>query len=279
MSVKAAWPRHWPEYLIEGWALGCFMISAGVFATALGSPRSPLYAIIPSALARTALIGLAMGITAIALIHSPWGKRSGAHMNPAVTLTFLRLGKVAPVDAVFFIVAQTVGGTLGVILVAALLGSSFTDPPVSYAATVPGPLGVPVAFGAETAISFGLMSVVLLCSSTPRLARFTGLAAGCLVALYIIVESPLSGMSMNPARTFASAAPGMTWQHFWIYLLAPILGMLLAAQVHLAIRGARGRGCAKLLHPEDVRCIHCGYKPTVIRGTVAASPDLRSIHT
>jgi len=257
MRVKAALGEHWPEYLMEGWALGCFMISAGVFATLLGSPRSPLYAVIPSASARTALIGLAMGITAIALIHSPWGKRSGAHMNPAVTLTFLRLGKVAPVDAIFFVVAQTLGGTLGVILVAAALGSSFADPPVSYAATVPGPPGAAVAFAAETVISFGLMSVVLLFTSTPRLARFTGLAAGCLVALYITVESPLSGMSMNPARTFASAAPGMTWQHFWIYVLAPSLGMLLAAQLHLAIRGGRARGCAKLLHPEEVRCIHC----------------------
>src|SRR5581483_12298476 len=107
MSVKSALGEHWPEYLIEGWALGCFMISAGVFATLLGSPRSPLYIFIPSATFRTVLVGLAMGATAIALIHSPWGKRSGAHMNPAVTLTFLRLGKVAPVDAVFFILAQT----------------------------------------------------------------------------------------------------------------------------------------------------------------------------
>ena len=258
MTVKAALSEHWPEYLMEGWALGCFMISAGVFATLFGSPHSPLYAIIPSAPARTALVGLAMGIPAIALIHSPWGKRSGAHMNPAVTLTFLRLGKVAPIDAVFFVVAQTLGGTLGVILAAAALGSAFTDPPVSYVVTVPGPAGAAVAFAAEAVISFGLMSVVLLFSSTPRLARFTGLAAGCLVALYITFESPLSGMSMNPARTFASAAPGMTWQHFWIYVLAPIFGMLLAAQLHVTTRGAGRGGCAKLLHPEQVRCIHCG---------------------
>jgi len=279
MSVKSALGEHWPEYLIEGWALGCFMISAGVFATLLGSPRSPLYIFIPSATFRTVLVGLAMGATAIALIHSPWGKRSGAHMNPAVTLTFLRLGKVAPVDAVFFILAQTLGGTIGVLLAAAALGSSFTDPPVSYAVTVPGPRGAAIAFIAETVISFGLMTVVLLLSSIPRLTRFTGLAAGCLVALYISVESPLSGMSMNPARTFASAVPGMSWQYFWLYLLAPILGMLLAAQLHVSLRGARASGCAKLLHPEQVRCIHCGHNPNSIRGTAAPSPDLRSLHT
>jgi aquaporin Z len=159
------------------------------------------------------------------------------------------------------------------------LGSSFTDPPVSYAATVPGPRGAAIAFVAETIISFGLMAVVLLFSSISRLARFTGLAAGCLVALYISVESPLSGMSMNPARTFASAAPGMNWQHFWVYLVAPILGMFLAAQLHLALLGARAEHCAKLLHPDDVRCIHCGYKPNSILDTASKPSDLRSLHT
>jgi len=135
--------------------------------------------------------------------------------------------------------------------------------PVSYAATLPGPRGVAVAFVAETAISFGLMATVLLFSSSARLARFTGLAAGCLVALYISVESPFSGMSMNPARTFASAAAGMIWQHFWIYLVAPPLGMLVAAQLHLGFRSALPPGCAKLLHPENVGCIHCGHQPSI----------------
>jgi aquaporin Z len=276
MSLQSALREHWPEYLIEAWALGCFMVSAGVFATLLGSPQSPLFSLVPSTTARTMLVGLAMGVTAILLIHSPWGKRSGAHMNPAVTLTFLRLGKVHPSDALFYVVAQVVGGTLGVVVVASILGCLFTDSPVSYAVTVPGPKGVAAAFVAETVISFGLMATVLTCSSSPRLTRFTGLAAGCLVALFISVESPLSGMSMNPARTFASAAPGMIWQHFWIYLLAPPLGMLAAAQLHLAVRGSAATGCAKLLHPKSVRCIHCGYNPDPSR---AISPDLRNIQT
>jgi len=263
MSLQSALREHWPEYLIEGWALGCFMVSAGIFATALGSPVSPLYGLIPDPAVRGALVGLAMGATAIVLIHSPWGQRSGAHMNPAVTLSFLRLGKVRPWDALFFVIAQTLGGTLGVVVVATLLGKAFSDPPVSYAATVPGPGGVIVAFTAEAIISFVLMSAVLAFSASARLARFTGIAAGCLVALFIAVEAPLSGMSMNPARTLASAIPGMMWQHFWIYLLAPPLGMLTATQLHLASRGgSNSGGCAKLLHPANVRCIHCGYRPS-----------------
>lgn len=253
--------RHWPEYLIEGWALGTFMVSAGIVATLLGAPASPLRHVIASPLERNAVAGLAMGLTAIALIHSPWGKRSGAHMNPAVTLTFLRLGKIKPWDALFFVVAQVLGGTAGVLLVAATAGRTFSDPPVSYAATLPGPAGARVAFAAELAISLGLMLTVLTLASSARFARFTGLAAGCLVATYITLESPLSGMSMNPARSFASAAPGMQWRHLWIYVTAPLLGMLSAAQLFLALGGVRRALCAKLLHPLGVRCIHCGYEP------------------
>ena len=266
--------QHWPEYLIEGWALGTFMVSAGIVATLLGAPASPLQRAIAAPFSRNAVAGIAMGLTAIALIHSPWGKRSGAHMNPAVTLAFLRLGKIKPWDALFFVLAQTLGGTTGVLLVAAAAGRAFSDPPVSYAATLPGPGGAGVAFAAELAISLGLMLTVLTLVASARFARFTGLAAGCLVATYITFESPLSGMSMNPARSFASAVPGMQWQHFWIYVTAPLLGMLSAAQVFLALGGMRRALCAKLLHPLGVRCIHCGYEPRH-----AQPDDARSLTT
>ena len=105
--------RHWPEYLIETVGLGVFMVSAGVFTTLLEYPGSSIRGAIADAWARRALIGLAMGATSIALIYSPWGGRSGAHFNPAVTLTFYRLGKVAPWDAAFYIGAQFLGGLMG----------------------------------------------------------------------------------------------------------------------------------------------------------------------
>jgi aquaporin Z len=261
---------HWPEYLIEGWALGTFMVSAGIVATLLGAPTSPVRSEITEPFWRAAIAGLAMGATAIGLIHSPWGKRSGAHMNPAVTVTFLRLGKVKPWDALFFILAQFAGGIAGVLLVASLVGHAFTDPPVSYAATMPGARGATAAFVAEFAISAALMVVVLCVSSSPRSSRYTGLAAGCLVAVYIALESPLSGMSMNPARSFASAAPGMNWQHLWIYFVAPIVGMLSGAQIFVSLKGAQRVLCAKLLHPPNVRCIHCGHTPEIADARGAA---------
>jgi aquaporin Z len=261
LTAGAALRQHWPEYLIEAWALGMFMISAGVVCTLLGFPGSPLQRVVQNVDLQRALIGMAMGLTAIALIYSPWGKRSGAHMNPAVTLTFLRLGKIAPWDAVFYIVSQFIGGILGVLITAALLRDAFTGPPVRYAATLPGAYGVNAAFVAEFGISALLMSMILRTSNSPRYAKFTGLCAGAMVAVYIALEAPVSGMSMNPARSFASAFPAGLWGDLWVYFTAPVLGMQTAAVWHVLRRGKQAVSCAKLRHSLDQRCIHCGYVP------------------
>src|SRR5258706_9701183 len=149
--------HHWPEYLIEGWALGMFMISAGAFALLLDFPGSSAHQSIMSADVRRLLGGLAMGLTAVAIIYSPWGMRSGAHMNPAVTLTFLRLGKVKGWDAFFYIAAQFIGGVLGVYAVLAFAGDAFSAAPIEYVTTQPGAYGTWVALAAEFVISFGLM--------------------------------------------------------------------------------------------------------------------------
>ena len=141
MNPRRLVPTHWPEYLIEAWALGMFMISAGVFTTLFESPDTAWHRVIASGDLRRAATGLLMGATAVALIYSPWGKRSGAHMNPAVTLAFLSLGRVASRDAAYYIVAQCLGAILGVLAVWALLGRRFADPPVNFIATLPGPLG------------------------------------------------------------------------------------------------------------------------------------------
>ena len=104
--------EHWPEYLCEAAELGLFMISAGLFTILLHHPGSPVLNFIPSEFTRRMLTGIAMGSTAIALVFSPLGKRSGAHFNPAVTLTFWRLGKVKNWDAVFYIVAQFIARSI-----------------------------------------------------------------------------------------------------------------------------------------------------------------------
>jgi aquaporin Z len=251
---------HWPEYLAEAFCLGMFMVSACLVTALFEYPASPVHLAIPSATVRRVLIGVGMGLTAVALIYSPIGKRSGAHMNPAVTVTFWRLGRVAPWDAAFYILAQLVGGTVGVVLSWGLFPAAVSHPAVNFVTTVPGDAGVGGAFAGEALISFLLMTVVLTVSGSP-LARYTGVVAGCLVASYIAVEAPYSGMSMNPARTAASALVAGDWSAWWVYLVVPTLAMLLASEVYVRTAGRARVACAKLRHTDDVRCIFCGLVP------------------
>ena len=245
-ASPAAAASHWQEYAIEAALLGKFMMSACLFTVLLFHP-------------------------AFCLVYSGWGKQSGAHFNPAVTLTFARLGRIAPRDAVAYVVAQFAGAVLGVLAAMLLAGPLVADASVRYAVTVPGPAGRGVAFAAEILISFILMTVVLAISSHRRLGRFTGLCAGLLVATFISLEAPLSGMSMNPARTVGSAVWAHDWTALWIYFAAPLLGMLGAAELHLQHRGRDPDACAKLHHQNAKRCIFCEYRmaPGTSRGPAA----------
>ncbi len=246
---------------MEGALLGLFMISACAFTVLLEHPASPARMVLPDAFARRVLMGVAMGATAVGIIYSPWGQRSGAHINPATTLTFLRLGKIAGADAFFYAVAQFAGALGGCLVAGAILAGVVRHPAVRFAVTEPGPGGLARAFAAEALIAFLLMSVVLRISNDPKTNRFTGLAAGACVALFIAFEAPISGMSMNPARTFGSAAAAMRWEHLWIYFVAPPCGMLAAAEVRLRLSGARSVLCAKLHHENDHPCIfRCAYR-------------------
>ena len=236
------------------------MLSACAFTVLLYHPLSPFFDSFPSELLKRGAMGIAMGSTAIAIIFSPLGKRSGAHFNPAVTLTFFRLGKVNPWDAGFYILAQFIGAITGVGVAMWLLGPAIADRHVNYATTLPGPRGPLIAFVAELLISFVLMSVVLRVSNTKRLARWTGVFAGTLVATYITFEAPLSGMSMNPARTFGSAFGASVWMSLWIYFVAPPLGMLLAAEIFTRGKNQRSAACAKYHHHNNHRCIfRCNF--------------------
>jgi len=246
---------HWPEYLMEATELGIFMMSACFFGVLLEHPGSLVHQAIGDPFLRRVLMGLAMGLTSISIVYSPLGKRSGAHFNPSVTLTFWRLGKIKRWDATFYILAQFVGGILGVMLSSLVLKTTLSAPTVNYVATLPGSSGTGVAFLAEVGISFLLMTVVLNVSNKMNLAKYTGLFAGTLVVTYISLEAPVSGMSMNPARTFGSAFSAQAWNAVWIYFTAPPLGMLLAAETYLRLKGVGNVLCAKLHHHNNERCI------------------------
>jgi len=264
--------QHWPEYLIEAAGLGAFMLSACVFTILLMHPALPSAQWLVAPVWRRALIGMAMGLTAITLIYSPWGRRSGAHFNPSVTIAFFHLGKITFADTFFYVVAQFAGAVAGVFTSTVFLSPWISDARVNYAITSPGPRGAGVALVSEFTISFSLMTAVLVFSNNKKLARFTGMFAGFLVAAFITLEAPLSGMSMNPARSFGSALPAHVWKGWWIYFTAPPLGMLAATVTYIKLAGAGSVKCAKLNHGANERCIfRCGYRRSVLE----SSPEQR----
>ena len=219
---------NWKVYLIEAWALGMFMLSACAFVILFEHPYFGLPVIIPSPIIRRVCIGLAMSITAVLLIYSKWGKQSGAHMNPAVTLANYQLDRITLQDAIWYILAQFTGAAFFVFILKWVAFSFIANPSVNYVVTAPGIYGVWVAFIAEMLLSFTMFIIVLFISNC-RWAKFTGYFAGALVFLFIVFEAPLSGMSINPARSFGSALPAQNWDSFWLYIIAPITGMQLAA--------------------------------------------------
>ena len=229
--------QHWPEYLMEAWGLGAFMVSAGAFTVLVLYSGSPVYGLISDPLAQRAVIGVAMGLTMIGIAYSPWGKQSGAHINPAFSLTFLRLGKIRFWDFVFYAAFQFLGGILGVVLVQMVLGAAFTTPPVEYVVTVPGPAGVGAALAGEIFIAALTMLTVLVVNNHPATARFTPCFIGFLIFWYVTLESPFSGFSMNPARTVASAAPSGIWTAWPLYFIAPVIGFGLGAEIYLRVFG------------------------------------------
>ncbi|MBM3734202.1 MAG: aquaporin family protein [Acidobacteria bacterium] len=251
----AALRAHWPEYLSEAAALGLFMVSACSFGVLLNHPSSPLNQSVESDFARRVIGGIAMGLTALLLIHSPMGKRSGAHMNPAVTLTYWRLGKIQSWDAFWYVVFQFAGGVLGVAIAREMIGDPLSHSAVTYVTTEPGTGGLWAALLAEFVISAILMITVLTVSNHRGLSRFTPYFAATLVALFITFESPVSGMSMNPARSAGSAANAMRGAALWIYFAAPLAGMMAASLLYQSRAGLQRVFCAKLHHHNNERCI------------------------
>ena len=237
-----------------------YLFSVCAFATLLQHPASPVRHFIVSTIVRRLLYGLMIGATVIAIIMTPWGKQSGGHFNPAMTFTFYRLGKIGSWDTLFYGAAQFAGATSGVTIATYVLRGAPKNHSISYAITLPGVYGEVGAFSGELIISFILMLVVLLVSNREPWAQYTPYLVGALYATYITFETPMSGMSMNPARSFASAFHALYWHSLWIYFTAPTFGMLIAAEVFLRVRGGVAPFCAKLHHRNNKRCIfHHGF--------------------
>ena len=236
VPLLEAFRRHWPDYLKEAAGLMTFMLGAGAFTTLFLHPGSPVQQALPSEFLRHAGLGLVMAFVTAGIIYSPWGQRSGAHINPAVTWSFFRLGKITRSDALFYTLFQFLGAMLAPVLLLWSIGAPFSHHEVRYATTQPGPEGTLVAFVAEFTISFALMLLVLIAMNSERLEKAVGAIVGVLIGVYIAVESPLSGMSLNPARSFGSALTAGEWKGIWLYFVAPVASMLLATEAYLWMR-------------------------------------------
>jgi aquaporin Z len=241
-QMKASFKKNGVHYLQEALGLAIFMISACFFSALFWGNDPSFHFTFSNDEARNIVNGILMGSTALLIFYSPFTAPSGSHINPAVTITFLRLNKMCRYDAMFYILFQFVGGVLAVYIMAALLGKSLTASPVNYAVTIPGRYGVTSSAIVEYLIAVVTMMMVLFTSNNNRLKKYTRIFSGCLVCCWVIFAGSVSGFGMNPARSFASAFPAHIYTSFWIYLFIPFAGMLSAAEIFVLMKRKRSFG-------------------------------------
>lgn len=246
---------HWPEYGAE--LLGtAFLIFVGLSAVVLdfgkGLPPSRL---IPDVSLRRLITGLIFAGSGSLVAISPLGKLSGAHINPSVSLAFWAHGKMHHRDLLGYMLAQFVGAIVGESLLVSAWGNFSRS--VTNGMTLPG-AGYPLwlIFLAEMGLTCLLVLGIFVFVSSHRLMNWTPLMSWLLVATMVWLESPISGTSLNPARSIGPALLTWLWTDQWLYCLAPPLGALLAvALFRLLTFGERDVLTAKLFHEPRYRSI------------------------
>ena len=184
-------------------------------------------------------IALVFGLVVLAMIHT-FGDVSGAHLNPAVTLGFAAAGRF-PWHRVPGYAGAQMSGALAASL---LLGFLFPASPTLGATLPAGPWHQ--SFVLEIVLTAALMLVILSVSTGAKEKGITaGIAIGAVIALEAMFAGPISGASMNPARSLAPAIVSGNFQHLWLYPAATILGALIGVFLCRAVRGAEccKQGC------------------------------------
>ncbi len=259
-AVRAA-ASNWPLYLIEGAGVTLLMVATCGVSVLFLLPDSLATRHVHNELLRHLAMAIMTGCIAVLLIHSPLGRRSGGHYNPAITLAYVVLEKVERWDAFFYVASQFTGGFLGIALAFFVLGDKLAHLPVLYAVTRPAASRIASAFCAEFTGAMLLMMVGLYVSNRPAIARYSPYFIGATIAISAFVIRPISGFSVNPARTIASATFANIWTAVWIYLTAPVLGTICASLLYHSVFGPRSVLCAKLDPATDhYRCpFICSY--------------------
>jgi aquaporin Z len=236
---------HWAEWSCEfvGTAL---LLLGGLSAICLDfAPGSPVASAVPDHSARLLITGLLFAGTGSLVAVSPLGRRSGAHLNPSVTLAFWRRGHMHPHDLVGYVVAQVSGAFAGTALVRWWWGSKARA--VELGVTQPGHAIGTGAVGVEAFMTFLLVLGILLMVSSAKTARWTPLLVWILVAVLVWQGAPWTGTSLNAARSLAPAALAPHTAYLWVYLSGPLVGSLVAVAAFSAVPGLETR-TAKLFH-------------------------------
>jgi len=221
---------HFPEYVAEFLgtaALVFFGLSAVVFDFGVGLPMSQW---VPDESLRLLITGLCFAGTGSLIAVSPLGRLSGGHINPSVSLAFWLHGTMRFREFVGYVIAQMLGGIAG----AATLAGLWThySGSVKNGMTLPGAsFSVGTAFGWEVALTGTMVFLILFFVSSRRLMRWTPLMNWIVIATMVWQEAPVSGTSLNPARSFGPALMSGIWQDQWIYAVAPPLGAVLGLLV------------------------------------------------
>ena len=256
MSDQGWWKQlHWFEYGAE--LLGtAFLLFAGVSAIVFDfGTGSQLAVILPDRSARLLITGLLFAGSGSLVAISPLGKLSGAHINPCVTLAFWAHGKMRSFDLFGYVLGQFLGAVIGTSLLALVWRGQAAS--VNYGMTIPG-AGFPlwVVFLAEMSLTCLLVFSIFLFVSSHRLMRWTPLMVWILVAMMVWLEAPISGTSLNPARSFGPALIAGIWHNQWLYYVAPPLGALVAVGVfRLLVVGTRDVLTGKLFHVPHYRSV------------------------
>lgn len=211
----------------------------GTFFLVLIGPGAAMVNVHSAGQLGTVGIALAFAFVVTAMIYA-LGHLSGAHINPAVTLGFWSVGRFPAGKVVPYIIAQCSGGVAASLVLRATLG-----PVGDLGATLPR-IPVPSAFVIEWLLSFALMFVIMAVATDERVADgFAALAVGLTVGFCALMAGPLTGASMNPARSFGPALAGWLWPAHWVYWLAPITAMMTAARAYEFLRLAHAPNLPK----------------------------------
>ena len=233
-----------------------FMVAWGLSAVVfMMSASSPMHSLMPVYRVRLLLTGILFAAGGTVVVYSPLGQRSGGHINPAVSLTFWMLGKMGGRDMALYSTAQFLGGLAGAGLVKFLWGGWAAS--VNAGVTMPAPWISPLgAAGVELLITGSLLWVILYFVSHPTLHRWTGFAAGVWVAFLVFAEAPITGTSLNPARSLGPAVVTDDYRNLWVYFLGPLGGATAVALLWkpTVAAGMRSVFCAKLFHTDRYRC-------------------------